>query len=109
MAAAVGYLRSEFLALGVDFDERNDLFDESIEVMRGVWSEVAFGYAGRHFTSRAQTALPFPVQGEGIPIWIAGNSRRARERGHHRAGMGASTHRQRNSRNCTDCAASDTY
>ena len=33
-----GYLRSEFAALGVDFEERNALFDEAIEVLLGVWS-----------------------------------------------------------------------
>src|SRR4051794_35272743 len=31
LAAACGYLRSEFLALGVEFEERNDLFDEAVE------------------------------------------------------------------------------
>ena len=34
LGIAAGYLRSEFNALGVDYDERNDLFDEALEVMR---------------------------------------------------------------------------
>ncbi len=44
-----GYLRSEFAALGVDFAERNELFDEAVEVLRGVWSTDGFHYEGRHF------------------------------------------------------------
>ena len=36
-----GYLRSEFAALGVDFEERNALFDEAIEVLQGIWSNRA--------------------------------------------------------------------
>ncbi len=34
LGVAAGYLRPEFGALGVDFDERNELLDECIEVMR---------------------------------------------------------------------------
>jgi probable F420-dependent oxidoreductase len=80
LAAGVGYLRSEFAALGTDFDERHDLFDEAIEVMRGAWTQRGYHYEGRHFTSVAQTALPLPFQKDGVPVWIAGNARRARER-----------------------------
>jgi probable F420-dependent oxidoreductase len=80
LAVAVGYLRSEFLALGIDFEQRNELFDEAVQVMRGVWSERAYAFEGRDFTALGQTALPVPVQAGGVPIWIGGNSRRARER-----------------------------
>jgi alkanesulfonate monooxygenase SsuD/methylene tetrahydromethanopterin reductase-like flavin-dependent oxidoreductase (luciferase family) len=48
LAVATGYLRGEYKALGVDFDERNDLFDEAIEVIRGVWSTDNFTFVGRH-------------------------------------------------------------
>src|SRR3954447_8634642 len=38
LAVGVGYLKREFAALGVDFDERGQLFDESLEVIRGIWT-----------------------------------------------------------------------
>ena len=43
-ALGSGYLRSEFAALGVDFAERNDLFEESVQVMKATWTgdEVSF-------------------------------------------------------------------
>lgn len=75
-----GYLRSEFAALGVDFDERNALFDEAIEAMTGVWQSPTFTYTGRHFTSVAQTMEPRPVQYPHPPLWLGGNSAAARER-----------------------------
>ncbi|MCU1602245.1 MAG: hypothetical protein JWO22_2954 [Frankiales bacterium] len=75
-----GYLRSEFAALGVDFNERAALLDEAVEVWRGVWSTDSFSYEGRHFTAAGQTARPRPVQHPHPPLWIGGNSRRARER-----------------------------
>jgi alkanesulfonate monooxygenase SsuD/methylene tetrahydromethanopterin reductase-like flavin-dependent oxidoreductase (luciferase family) len=66
--------------VGADFEERNELFDEALEVLRGIWTTRGYHHEGRHFTSLAQTALPVPVQPGGVPIWIAGNSRQARRR-----------------------------
>jgi probable F420-dependent oxidoreductase len=80
VVAGTGYLRSEFLALNVDMDKRNELFDESLEVMRGAWSEVPFAYEGKHFTARGVASLPAPAQPGGPPILIGGNSALARER-----------------------------
>ena len=80
LATAAGYLRSEYSALGVDFDERNELFDEAIEVLLGIWSKDGFRYAGRHFHAQGQTANPKPIQQPHPPIWIGGNSRVARRR-----------------------------
>jgi probable F420-dependent oxidoreductase len=77
LATAVGYQRAEYRALGVDFDVRNDLFDEAIEVLRGIWTTDDFAYEGRTFDARGQTANPKPSH---IPIWIGGNSQRARQR-----------------------------
>ena len=74
LGAAAGYLKSEFFALGVDFDERNDLFDESLEVLRLTWSGEPVTYEGRHFSARDARALPRPAQ-DPLPIWIGGNSR----------------------------------
>jgi len=80
MAVGVGYLRSEFAALGVDFEERNVLFDEALETMRRIWSEDTIVHDGIGFTAVAQTSRPRPVQVGGPPVWIGGNGRRARER-----------------------------
>src|SRR5689334_25105881 len=35
LSVATGYLRSEYRSLGVDFDNRNELFDEAIAVLKG--------------------------------------------------------------------------
>jgi probable F420-dependent oxidoreductase len=75
-----GYLRSEFAALGVDFAERNELFDEAIEVMKASWSAESVSYVGRHFNAVAQTMQPRPVQLPHPPLWLGGNSAKARER-----------------------------
>jgi probable F420-dependent oxidoreductase len=78
LATATGYQRSEYRALGVDFDRRNELFDEAVEVLRGVWSTDGFTYEGSTFAAAGQTANPKPARP--VPIWIGGNSARARQR-----------------------------
>lgn len=77
LSTAVGYQKAEYRALGVDFDARNDRFDEAIEVLRGIWSTDDFAYDGSTFTAVGQTANPKP---ERVPIWVGGNSGRARQR-----------------------------
>jgi probable F420-dependent oxidoreductase len=75
-----GYLRSEFAALGVDFDERNALFDESVEVWKGLWAADEFHFEGRHFTAVGVGLEPRPVQRPHPPLWLGGNARLVRQR-----------------------------
>lgn len=72
-----GYLRSEFAALGVDFDERNELFDEGVEVIERYLGGEDLSYRGRHFTAVGQRRRPLPVQRPLPPLWVGGNSSRA--------------------------------
>jgi probable F420-dependent oxidoreductase len=77
LGTAAGYLKPEFAALGVDFDERNDLLDEALDVMKAVWTGDDTAYEGRHFTARGVRVRPTPQASPHPPIWIGGNSRRA--------------------------------
>lgn len=77
LSVATGYLRGEYRALGVDFEERNVLFDEALDVLRGVWTEDEFSYEGHGFTAKAVTVNPKPAN---VPIWIGGNSALTRRR-----------------------------
>jgi probable F420-dependent oxidoreductase len=70
LAVATGYLRGEYRGLGIDFEQRNALFDQAIEVLRGIWTEDDF--------SRGLSANPKPRTPP--PIWIGGNSRQSRRR-----------------------------
>jgi probable F420-dependent oxidoreductase len=79
LGAAAGYLKSEFRALGVDFDERNELFDEALEVLALSWPGEPVTFEGRHFSAVGNQLVPTPVQ-QPVPLWIGGNSRAARRR-----------------------------
>jgi probable F420-dependent oxidoreductase len=78
LGIGAGYLEPEFAALGVEFDERNDLTDEAIVMMKKAWTSDGITEQGAHFDASAgHTMLPRPVQPGGPPIWIGGNSKRA--------------------------------
>lgn len=78
LSVGAGYMKSEFSALGVDHAERNELFDESIDVLRAIWTGDDVSFEGRHFTARGVTSHPRPAKCP--PIWIGGNSTAARRR-----------------------------
>jgi len=77
LGVAAGYLKPEFAALGVSFDDRNDLLDETIALMRRAWTESGVAVEGDGYSARGVTQLPRPAS---IPIWIGGNSTRAMRR-----------------------------
>jgi probable F420-dependent oxidoreductase len=79
LGLGAGYQKSEFFALGIDFEERNALFDEVLDALPLHWSGEPFSFEGRHFNARGVIARPRPVQNP-IPIWIGGNSKISRRR-----------------------------
>jgi probable F420-dependent oxidoreductase len=80
LVAGTGYLRSEFAALGSPFADRNDLFDEAVEVIRNVYSTDDFRGSTERFEALGVIQDPLPVQLPHPPIWIGGNSRASRQR-----------------------------
>jgi probable F420-dependent oxidoreductase len=84
LGLGVGYQKSEYYALGIDFDERNALFDEALDALALHWRGEPFSYKGLHFDARDVIARPRPVQ-DPIPIWIGGNSKLSRRRAAERA------------------------
>jgi probable F420-dependent oxidoreductase len=74
LGAGTGYHKGEFFALGVDFEERNALMDEALDVLPMHWKGEPFSYKGRHFEARDMIARPRPVQNP-IPIWLGGNAK----------------------------------
>lgn len=80
LAVGVGYLRREFAALGVDYDRRAELFEESLQAIRAIWTSDDISFEGRDFSARGITAHPLPVSRPHPPIWIGGNTTTARQR-----------------------------
>jgi probable F420-dependent oxidoreductase len=78
LGTAAGYLKSEFEALGADFERRGQLLDEAIRAWKSTWSGRA--HVGAEFGVVGHVALPLPLTPGGPPIWIGGNRAAARRR-----------------------------
>lgn len=78
LAVGVGYLRGEFAALGVEYEQRAGIVDEALEVIKRIWSEDDVTFAGADFELAGITAHPRPDIRP--PIWVGGNSAAARRR-----------------------------
>jgi alkanesulfonate monooxygenase SsuD/methylene tetrahydromethanopterin reductase-like flavin-dependent oxidoreductase (luciferase family) len=76
LGVGAGYLKAEFKALGVSFDDRNERFDESIRAMRTAWESDEFTFKGQDFEALGNRILPRPLQ-KVVPMWIGGNSKEA--------------------------------
>src|SRR5262245_27639580 len=93
--AAVGWMEEEFKALHVPFAERGALSDESLRIMRAIWANEVVSHHGTFYQYDDMQASPRPIQPSGPPIWIGGNSARARRRvaelgdGWHTSGLNA--------------------
>lgn len=77
VGTGAGYSKPEFAALGVDFEERNELLDEAIEVVKAVAGGEDTPFDGRHFSARGVRHSPRTVAQPHPPIWVGGNSTRA--------------------------------
>lgn len=77
LGVAAGYLRPEFRALGVDFDDRTRRLEDALSLLPRIWSEDSLAVRGPGYDAAAVTARPRPVQRPHPPIWVGGNSRAA--------------------------------
>ena len=76
LGTAVGWNRQEMEALGFnDFEERGAYTDESIEVIRTLWTEKVPSFKGRWTNFGEVDFEPKPVQKPHPPIWIGGESK----------------------------------
>ncbi len=73
LGAGVGWLKEEFDAVGVPFEERGRRADEAIALMRALWSEDRASYEGAFNSFSDCICRPQPVRGR-IPVHIGGDS-----------------------------------
>jgi len=72
LGVGVGWAKQEFEALGVPFNRRGAISDETLEIVRRCWTEDVVTHEGRFFTFRDVHTAPRPVRRP--PIWIGGGS-----------------------------------
>ncbi|WP_432843193.1 LLM class flavin-dependent oxidoreductase [Dactylosporangium sp. CA-092794] len=72
----LGYRENEFDAFGIPLDERVSRYEESVAIVRGLWSGSPVDFAGRHYTLKDQRISLTPVRPGGPPIWVGAGAHR---------------------------------
>jgi probable F420-dependent oxidoreductase len=80
LGIGVGWLREEFDALGVPFDDRGARTDEHIQVLRALWRQPETSWDGRVVHLDRVKSYPKPAQPDGIPIAVGGHTPAAARR-----------------------------
>jgi probable F420-dependent oxidoreductase len=73
LGVGVGWLREEFDAIGVPFEQRGARTDEYIEALRELWGAAEPTYHGHHVDFDRALSYPKPVDGS-VPIVIGGHT-----------------------------------
>ena len=74
LGVGVGSMPEEFEALGVPIRQRGLLTDESIAVMRELWTSAYASYHSPQWNFSDLRFSPKPLQKPHIPLWIGGHS-----------------------------------
>ena len=70
VAVGPGSSPDDYAAVGLDYSERWQRFDEAIEALRALWRPDSPPFAGRFYSTADLLLEPLPAQPGGPPIWI---------------------------------------
>jgi probable F420-dependent oxidoreductase len=79
LGIGASWLRSEWNAVGLDFDQRGARVDEAVDVCRRLWTEEVVEHHGPNFDFGPTAFEPKPVQ-ELLPLHIGGDGKAALRR-----------------------------
>ena len=79
LGIGVGWLREEFDAIGVPFEERAARTDEYVGALRALWTQEESSFAGAFTSFERVKSFPKPVQGS-VPIVVGGHTKPAARR-----------------------------
>jgi probable F420-dependent oxidoreductase len=70
----IGWLKEEFEALGIPFDDRAARTAEAVRAIRSLWKPEAEPFQGKFFRWGKVESNPKPVQQPGVPIVVGGHT-----------------------------------
>jgi len=80
LGVGAGGLEAEFDALGIPWHERGALSDESLEVIRELWTQALPSHSGARWRFSQVAFAPKPLRQPHPPLWIGGAGAAARRR-----------------------------
>src|SRR6266700_6087965 len=60
----------DYAAVGLDFSQRWQRFDEAISALRALWRKDSAPFIGRFYSTEGLSLEPLPAQPCGPPIWV---------------------------------------
>jgi probable F420-dependent oxidoreductase len=72
LGVGVGWTEAEFEALGVPYDRRGPLLDETIDALRVCWEQRPASFTGSSFRMVDLQVLPQPSRR--VPVWVGGSA-----------------------------------
>jgi probable F420-dependent oxidoreductase len=70
VAVGPGSSAEDYAAVGLDFSERWQRFDEVIGALRALWRPAGAPFVGRFYSTEGLALEPLPAQSHGPPIWV---------------------------------------
>lgn len=70
LGIGTGWQREEYLAQGLDFNQRWQLFDDQLTALKALWREVPVSVATPSVNFNQLYSQPFPQQEGGVPLWF---------------------------------------
>ncbi len=80
LGAGIGWLREEFVAMGVPFERRGARFDDYMVAMKKVWSGEVVEHESDFLSWHGFKSYPLPAQKPGVPIIMGGRAGKIYER-----------------------------
>ena len=68
LGVGLGWQKEEFEAAGVDFENREEIFWETLDILKKFWSESPTSHQGKYFQFDDIWCNPKPIQGADIPL-----------------------------------------
>jgi alkanesulfonate monooxygenase SsuD/methylene tetrahydromethanopterin reductase-like flavin-dependent oxidoreductase (luciferase family) len=75
-AIGAGWKELEYHSMGYEFPNfstRAEQLSEAIQIIRGIWTEEKFSFAGKHYQVHNVVSFPKPVQKPHPKIWVGSN------------------------------------
>lgn len=80
LGAGVGWWQQEYETLSVPWERRGARMDECLQLLRQLWTREFTDFKGEFYESVDWACNPKPLQPDGIPMWLGGESRKQLER-----------------------------
>jgi probable F420-dependent oxidoreductase len=80
MGVGVGWMREEFAALGVPFEQRGRMTDEQLQLLTQLWRDEHISFDGAHYHLDDLAFYPKPIQQPRTPVWVGGEGVAAQRR-----------------------------